>query len=125
MEEAKFYLCDRCGNLLVMIEKKCCTPRCCGEEMRLLVANSKDAALEKHVPEVKVLEDRIEVVVGSVIHPMLPEHHIAFIALQGEDGSLQIQKLNPGEEPKAIFRKVEHGIAFEYCNLHGLWKKEF
>ena len=58
--------------------------------------------------------------------------HFVLISVKEQDrtaeschGSLQIQKLNPGEAPKATFRKVEHGIAFEYCNLHGLWKKEF
>ncbi|HNZ83333.1 MAG TPA: desulfoferrodoxin family protein, partial [Sedimentibacter sp.] len=35
--------------------------------------------------------------------------------------------LSPGEKPAAVFALVEGDevvAAYEYCNLHGLWKKE-
>lgn len=52
MAEATFYRCNKCGNLLAVIKKGTCTPRCCGEPMEELKAGSTDAATEKHVPVV-------------------------------------------------------------------------
>ncbi|MDD7770367.1 desulfoferrodoxin family protein [Suipraeoptans intestinalis] len=91
-----------------------------------LIANTTDAAQEKHVPEVTVEGNRVEVCVGSVIHPMLEEHFITGIYIETEQGS-QYKALNPGEEPKAVFLLTEGDrliAAYENCNLHGLWKKE-
>ena len=39
----------------------------------------------------------------------------------------QFASLKPGEEPKAVFLLGdgdEFIAAYEYCNLHGLWKAE-
>lgn len=91
-----------------------------------LTANTTDAAQEKHVPEVTVEGNRVEVCVGSVIHPMLEEHFITGIYIETKQGS-QYKALNPGEEPKAVFLLTEGDrliAAYENCNLHGLWKKE-
>ncbi|MEG1304899.1 MAG: desulfoferrodoxin family protein, partial [Oscillospiraceae bacterium] len=65
------------------------------------------------------------VTIGSVIHPMLPEHHIEWICLVTEHG-IQRKMLAAGDEPKASFAvKDDKPVAvYEYCNLHGLWKKE-
>ena len=52
---------------------------CCGEPMQLLKANTTDAAKEKHVPVVTVDGNKVVVNVGSVDHPMTPEHLINFI----------------------------------------------
>lgn len=91
-----------------------------------LVPNTTDAAQEKHVPQVTVDGNRVEVVVGSVLHPMLDEHFITDIYIETERGS-QHRALKPGEEPKAVFLLAEDDrliAAYENCNLHGLWKKE-
>ena len=92
-----------------------------------LKANSKDAAVEKHVPAVSYKDNKVEVVVGDVIHPMLDEHFIQEIVLE-TNHSTHIRHLKPGEEPKATFvlAEGEKPVAvYEYCNLHGLWVKEF
>jgi superoxide reductase len=84
-----------------------------------------DASLEKHVPVVSVNGDRVTVSVGSVAHPMTPEHYIQWIYLQTEHGG-QRKSLNPGEAPEVTF-VLDHDqplAAFAYCNLHGLWKKD-
>ena len=97
---------------------------CCGEPMKELVAGTTDGALEKHVPVWKEEDGVVYVTVGSVEHPMLPEHFIEFIVLQTKDG-VQVKKLEPGEEPKASFALKagdEVEAVYEYCNLHGLWK---
>ena len=92
-----------------------------------LVANTTDAAQEKHVPVVKATGDTVLVDVGSVAHPMTEEHSIKFIALQTTDG-YQFRKLSPTDAPKAEF-KLASGVkpiaAYEYCNLHGLWVYKF
>ena len=45
-----------------------------------LKANSVDAAVEKHVPVYEIVGDKINVTVGSTVHPMSDEHYIMWIA---------------------------------------------
>lgn len=96
---------------------------CCGEAMSEIVANTVDASQEKHVPVVKVDGNKVSVEVGSVPHPMEPEHYITFIYLETSKGA-QKKFLKPGEAAKADFlMEGEEVVAvYEYCNLHGLWK---
>lgn len=125
MSEVKFYRCRHCGNLVAVVEDAGPVPVCCGEPMELLVAGSVDAAAEKHVPDVTREGSVLRVRVGSVEHPMLPEHHIQWIAVACER-RLQLAHLAPGERPYAGFW-VPEGVpvtVYEYCNLHGLWKAE-
>jgi len=120
----EFYRCSVCGNMVALIKKGGGTLVCCGKEMVKLVANSTDAAQEKHVPVVIKENGQIKVAVGAVAHPMLPEHYIEWIAIVSDD-KVEIKFLKPGEEPKAEFNDVGSGTAYAYCNLHGLWKAEF
>ena len=120
----KFYKCAGCAKLLSVIDDAKCTPRCCGEPMIELQANTTDGAAEKHVPVYEVKDGRVSVTVGSVEHPMLDAHYIDFVALRTKSGC-QIKKLHPGEAPKAEFAILpedEVVAVYEYCNLHGLWK---
>ena len=122
----KFYRCDHCGIIVGVVEEGGGTLICCGEPMRALEANTTDAAQEKHVPVVEVNGSLVTITVGSVAHPMLEEHHIAWIALETDQG-MQRKVLAPTGEPKAVFALTEGEkpvAAYEYCNLHGLWKKE-
>ncbi len=119
-----FYKCDTCGEIVMEIEKGTCTPSCCGKEMRELKANTVDAAAEKHVPVVEKDNGKVCVKVGSVAHPMTEEHSIRFIVLE-EEGSFQVRKLTPADKPEAEFAANGKAVAaYEYCNLHGLWKKD-
>ncbi|HWQ59381.1 MAG TPA: desulfoferrodoxin family protein [Clostridia bacterium] len=126
MCDIKFYQCQHCGNLVGMIHASGVPIICCGEPMTLLEANTVDASKEKHVPVVEVDGDTVTVKVGSVAHPMLPEHHIEWIYLQTEKGG-QRKCLEVGGAPETCF-KLSCGDkpvrAYEYCNLHGLWVKE-
>ena len=91
------------------------------ENLKSLKANTTDAAVEKHVPVVKVT-----VVVSSVEHPMLPEHYIMGVYIETKNGG-QLHKFQPGDKPEAIFTLADGDelvAAYEYCNLHGLWKAE-
>lgn len=119
----RFFLCKHCGNLVNMIHSSGVPMICCGSPMTELEAGSVDASQEKHVPVVTVDGDTVTVEVGSVVHPMTEEHHIAWIQLQTDTGAHR-KCLEPGQEPKAVFHiKGEKPLeAYEYCNLHGLWK---
>lgn len=123
MEELKFVRCKETKNVFELVYVA-------GEEkldgFQLLNANSTDAANEKHVPVVTVDGKNVHVVVGSTKHPMTEEHYIPFIVLQTDKRVLRAD-LKPNMEPEADFvladdEKVVR--AYEYCNLHGLWKAE-
>jgi superoxide reductase len=124
MSEIVFYRCEVCGNMVALIKNGGGTLTCCGQPMTKLMANSTDGAKEKHVPIVTKENGKIEVAVGSTLHPMLPEHHIEWIALAAGD-KVEITYLKPGMEPKAEFAQVSSGTVYEYCNIHGLWKADF
>lgn len=124
-KEPKFFICKHCGNVVTLIHESGAPLSCCGEKMTQIVPNTVDAVVEKHVPAVTVDGDKISVVVGSVEHPMVPEHFIQWICLETDKGT-QIKYLTPDDKPKAVFKvEDETPVAvYEYCNLHGLWKKE-
>ncbi len=89
-----------------------------------LIANTVDAAFEKHVPVIEINGETVTVKVGSVEHPSLPAHYIEFIVLVTK-GGMQMKWLKPGDVPTATFKITDKPVAaFEYCNLHGLWKAE-
>ena len=122
----KFYICETCKNIITKIVDSKVPVVCCGKPMKELVPGAVDGALEKHVPAVTVDGNVVKVQIGEVIHPMVDEHYIQFIALETKQG-YQIKKLNAGAEPKAEFVLAEGDEAvavYEYCNLHGLWLKE-
>lgn len=86
-----------------------------------LIANTTDAAGEKHVPVITVSNDEVHVAVGSVEHPSLDAHYIEWIVLVTE-GGFQMKWLKQGMKPEASFKTTEKVVAaYEYCNLHGLW----
>ena len=120
----KFYRCRHCGNVIQKVVDSQVPVVCCGEKMEELVANTVDASLEKHVPVVTKLDDcLIKVEVGCVPHPMLPEHHIAFIYVETEKGGIRVDLK---DKPEAVICTCDSKpiAVYEYCNLHGLWKTD-
>ena len=67
-------------------------------------------------------ETGIKVKVGSLEHPMEPNHFIEWIeVIAGEKAYLNF--LQPGRKPEAVFEiEAQNVTAYEYCNIHGLWK---
>lgn len=97
-----------------------------GKPMNFLKANTTDAAHEKHVPQVTVDGNKISVKVGSVAHPMTEPHLIQWIYLQTKRGG-QYVHLTASDKPEAEFILADGDepiAAYEYCNLHGLWKAD-
>ncbi|MDD2216231.1 MAG: desulfoferrodoxin family protein [Eubacteriales bacterium] len=125
-EKPRFFICKHCGNIIGMIKSSGVPVVCCGEPMTELVGNTVEASYEKHIPVIQVEDDKVNVIVGSVIHPMTEEHNISWIYLQTTLGG-QRKCLEVGKEPKVCFKlcKGEAPIAaYAYCNLHGLWKSD-
>ncbi len=117
-----FYKCEKCGNIVELINDAGVPLVCCGEEMAKLEAQSADQTTEKHVPIATREGGKINVVVGSTLHPMEDKHFIEWIAIVTDNGIERIN-LSPGQEPKAIFCDKEGSVdVYEYCNIHGLWK---
>ena len=121
----KFYICEKCGNIIEMVNASGVTPHCCGQKMSVLEAGVVEASREKHIPEVLVNGNEVRVVVGSVLHPMAEEHSILWVYLETDKGG-QRKNLEVGSAPEVSFLlKDEKPVAvYAYCNLHGLWKKE-
>lgn len=124
--ELKFFICEYCGNIITMVDDKKVPVFCCGQKMTPLVAGSKDAAVEKHVPEFTVNGNSVHVEAGSTLHPMTEEHLTQWIAIATKNGC-QIKKLTAKDEPKADFTLADGDElvkVYAYCNLHGLWEAE-
>ncbi len=116
------YKCAKCGVMVEVLRGGSCAPECCGEPMKLLKENTTDGAKEKHVPVIEKTDDGYKVSVGSVEHPMTPEHHIEWIELITPTGVMR-RRLTPEDKPVAVFKTdAEEVTAREFCNLHGLWK---
>ncbi len=122
--EMKFYRCKHCGQIIAIVKGTGVTPVCCGEEMVELKAGSVDGSKEKHVPVYEVANNKVHVKVGSVEHPMTPEHFIEWVAIQTKLGN-QRKALKPGDKPEVCFSLCDNDevvAVYAYCNLHGLWK---
>ncbi|MCQ2080738.1 MAG: desulfoferrodoxin [Lachnospiraceae bacterium] len=123
--ETSFYLCEKCGNLIVKVKDSGIKPFCCGSVMTLLIPEIREEELgEKHIPCCEIKGRKICVKVGETIHPSSEEHRIEWVYLQTDKGG-QLRYFKVGEEPVTKF-KVQDGekveAVYAFCNLHGLWK---
>ena len=120
----KFYKCPICGKIIAMVNERAVPTICCGRPMEELIPNTEDGAHEKHLPVIELEGNLVTVKVGEVEHPMVEAHFIQWIALETNLGN-QRKVLKPGEKPVAQFALLpgEKVIAaYEFCNLHGLYK---
>ena len=122
-KKLKIKKCLKCGALVKVLEDCTCENcgiKCCGEEMKELVPNSVDAAIEKHVPTYEIKDGKI---FAKVNHVMEEEHYIEWISIVF-DGKETTTYFKPGETPVAHCKYVPGSTIYAYCNTHGLWKKE-
>ncbi len=118
------YKCEICGNIVEVLHSGDGELVCCGQPMKEMVANTVDAAKEKHVPVIEKTPNGYLVKIGSVPHPMEEKHYIEWIELTAGGKSYR-KFLKPGEKPEAEFCLCGNETdvsAREYCNIHGLWK---
>ena len=67
---------------------------------------------------------KVQILVDGVVTQEYDLYSNQTVAIETENGG-QIKYLKPGQEPKAEFITEDKPIAvYEYCNLHGLWKKD-
>ena len=120
----KFYKCAHCGNVIVKVVDSGVPVVCCGAKMEELVPNTQEMGSEKHLPVVEQLgEGRLCIKVGSVAHPMLQEHHIAFVYVETDKGGIRVD-LTDKPEAEVCVGNAKPLAVYEYCNIHGLWKTE-
>lgn len=122
-ENVNFYRCPICGNVIEPIEGDINHMMCCGQKMELMVANTQDAAVEKHVPVYEKVEDEIVVKVGEIDHPMEKDHYIMWVA-QVNDNQVSRVTLYPEQGISVRFKYIPNSTIYAYCNKHGLWKVE-
>lgn len=120
-KEVAFFRCSICGNIVGIVKDGGGRLVCCGKPMEKLVANTTDAAAEKHVPLGEHKDGKLYVKVGSAQHPMTEAHYIEWIAITDGINTQRIS-LSPADKPEAIFCDRENAEIYAYCNLHGLWK---
>ena len=120
----KFFKGENSGNIVTTAWKVTSERASAGDSFSLLEPNTSEGAHEKHLPVIKIKGSTVRVEVGSAEHPMLDAHYITFIALETKKG-FQKKNLKPGDVPAAEFALTADDVplaAYEYCNLHGLWK---
>lgn len=126
-EGLKFYRCNTCGNLFLVMVDPAVRPTCCGTEMDMLSTHGHTAeGAEKHLPIIEINQDSTTVKVGLQLHPMGAQHRVEWIALT--DGNrVEVQKLGLTTPPIARFSHMSDDgklHAYAFCNIHGLWSSE-
>jgi superoxide reductase len=122
----KFYMSENYSNIITKLTSDGAPILVGGKELTLIQPGAIDAAVEKHVPAVKVEGKVVSVNVGEVNHPMTAEHYIPWVALETSHGA-QVRWLQPTDAPSVSFLLAEGEeakVVYAYCNLHGLWQKE-
>ncbi len=123
-EKLQILHCAVCGLTLEVVGEGAGQVVCCNQPMKLMRENTTDASAEKHVPVLSGDTHGTKVKVGSLPHPMDPDHYIEWIEII--NGSYVNRKhLHPGMPPEAEFYvpMAPHLEVRAYCNKHGLWKK--
>lgn len=109
--------CNICGAIIKVINNKGII-KCCGQDMQVMVPNSVDCSVEKHVPTYERVEDEIYV---KVNHVMEKEHYIEWITLIADNKECTTI-LYPEQDADARFKYIPGSTIYAYCNKHGLWK---
>lgn len=123
IEKKAVYFCDKCKNIVESLWDGKPSIKCCGESMKKLEANTVDAAQEKHVPVVERDGDKVKVKVGSVAHPMAPEHYILFVEVISGNKVYQQDFVEGDTVAEAEFIVGGDDLQVRaFCNLHGLWQ---
>ena len=122
----QIFKCNVCGNLIEILHGATGILFCCGEAMDLLDSNTIDASVDKHKPILISNGENSIVKIGTVPHPMEPDHFIEWVEIINKS-YLNRKFLNAGMLPEAEFY-VHKQIGMKvraYCNKHGLWESDY
>lgn len=125
-ERSEMYQCSQGEKCHCLIEtlRSCgedCAMTCCGSPLAKAQPKTADQGKEKHVPVIEKVAGGIKVKIGSIPHPMEPDHYIELIEVRTTD-EVHRKYLKPGMAPEAMFAiNADHVTALEFCNKHGLW----
>jgi len=122
----QLYVCPVCKKMVLVVQDGEGELTCHGKPMELMPEKSTDSGREKHLPVIEAVPGGIRVKIGSVPHPMVPEHYIKWVEVIGDD-FLHTLTLKPGDTPEkevsvsgkdplSRIRKVRI-----FCNVHGVW----
>lgn len=114
MQKSRFYVCPVCGNAMFATGEGSFS--CCGVLLPPLEAEEGDDA---HTIALERIEGDLYI---SVRHPMEKTHFISFFALVTPN-RVQMVKLYPEQDAEARIPAPECGIAYAYCNRHGLFTR--
>lgn len=112
--------CSICGAMIMNLTNCNCTESnttCCGQSMSLVIPNSVDCNVEKHIPVYERIEDEIFV---KVNHVMEKEHYIEWLAMVSGTKT-EFVRLYPEQNAETRFKYVSGATLYAYCNKHGLW----
>ena len=97
MLKNKILISDDNQDIVEVLATNGCEISCDNKPMKELVANSTNAAQEKHVPQVHVNGNMVKVDVGSVKHPMEEAHSIVWVHIVTNQGT-QRKYLKPNTD---------------------------
>ncbi len=118
----KIYRCKKCKNIIESLVGST-DKLCCDEKMELLLSNTVDAAIEKHLPKLVRTGNEVKINIGEITHPMTEEHYIQFVIIR-EGNKITRYDLVPGDSLEFNTLTENSVEVFSYCNLHGLWMSQ-
>lgn len=117
------YKCNVCGNIVGVLHSGAGELVCCGQPMELLEEKDRDEGLEKHVPVIREINNKVVVRVGEKEHPMEEKHYIEWVEVVFKNGKRVQKFLNFQNKPEVEFcSEGEVGAVRIHCNIHGLWR---
>jgi superoxide reductase len=118
--------CAGCGSVVEIVEPHDCVIKCGNNTMTKKTDANHTGDANVHLPVITETEYGYRVKIGEETHPMIPSHYIEFIELNADDKRYKAY-LSPGDYPQFEFvvPKAASVSAREYCNLHGIWTKNY
>ena len=113
MKRTKFYVCEKCGNILTSIGNAEIV--CCGRKLSPFSPRVPD---EAHKLNIGKIEDEYYI---TFSHPMTKEHYISFVSYVRFDRVLTV-KLYPEQDGELRIPQMHGGKIYYYCNIHGLYE---
>lgn len=123
IEKRQIYKCATCNSVVEIVTAGNCNLVCCDQPMVLEAMKQTEEGFEKHLPVVVIDGHKVMIRIGSVPHPMTPEHHIDWVeCIIGKN--IYRKELESTDLPEVEFfidEDLTNMLVREHCNIHGLW----